>query len=105
MATMTDEINLTESISDVSPYKTCIILTLRSNAYSSHIWKEELPLELVYLDVLGPFRIRYNRARYIVTFLCDTTQLSKVYYIKSKGEVFDCFRHFKAQYKRPRRTI
>jgi hypothetical protein len=96
MATMTDEINLTESISDVSPCKTCTISTLQSNAHSSYIRKGELPLKLVYLDVLGPFRIGYNRARYIVTFLCDATQLFEVYYIKLKGEVFDCFRHFKA---------
>jgi hypothetical protein len=96
MATMTDEINLTKSIPDVFPCKTYTISTLRSNAYSSHIRKGELPLELVYSDVLGPFRIGYNRAWYIVTFLCDATQLSEVYYIKSKGEVFNCFRHFKA---------
>jgi transposase InsO family protein len=105
MTTITDKINLTESIPNVSPCKTCIISTLRSNAHSSHIRKGELSLKLVHSDVLGPFRIRYNRARYIVTFLYDATQLSKVYYIKSKGEVFDCFRHFKAQYKRPGRTI
>jgi hypothetical protein len=96
MATITDKIDLTELIPNVSPCKTCTILTLWSNAHSSHIRKEELPLELVYSDVLGPFRIGYNRARYIVTFLYDVTQLSEVYYIKLKGEVFDCFRHFKA---------
>jgi hypothetical protein len=55
MATITDEIDLIELIPDVSPCKTCIILTLRSNAHSSHIRKEELPLELVYSDVLGPY--------------------------------------------------
>jgi hypothetical protein len=73
MATITDEINLTESIPDVSSCKTCIILTLRLNAHSSHIRKEELSLKLVHSDVLGPFRTGYNRARYIVTFLCDAT--------------------------------
>jgi hypothetical protein len=96
MAIITDEIDLTESIPNVSPYKTCTISTLRSNAHSSHIRKGELPLKLVHSDVLGPFRTGYNRARYIVTFLYDATQLSEVYYIKSKEEVFDCFKHFKA---------
>jgi hypothetical protein len=96
MVTITDEINLTKSIPNVSLCKTCIISTLWSNVHSSYIWKEELPLKLVYSDVLGPFRIGYNRARYIVTFLCDATQLSEVYYIKSKGDIFNCFRHFKA---------
>jgi hypothetical protein len=73
MATITDEIDLIKSISNVSPYKTYIILTLWSNAYSSYIRKGELPLELVHSDILGPFRTGYNRARYIVTFLCDVT--------------------------------
>jgi hypothetical protein len=68
---MTDEIDLIKSIPDVSLCKTYIILTLQLNAYSSHIRKEELSLKLVYSNVLGPFRIRYNKARYIVTFLCD----------------------------------
>jgi hypothetical protein len=63
MATITDEIDLTKSIPDVSPCKTCTISTLRSNAHSSHIRKGELPLELVHSDVLGPFRIGYNGAR------------------------------------------
>jgi hypothetical protein len=96
MTTITNKIDLIKSISNVSPYKTCIISTLQSNTYSSHIQKGELPLKLVYLNVLGPFRTGHNKARYIVTFLYDITQLSEVYYIKSKEEVFDCFRHFKA---------
>lgn len=105
IAETTDDIDLTRSIPDITPCETCTISTLRSNSHSSHIRKGELPLELVHSDVLGPFNAGYNGARYIVTFLCDATQLSAVYCIKAKGEVFDCFKHFKAQYERPGRTI
>lgn len=46
-----------------------------------------------------------RRLPVFVTFLCDATQLSMTYCIKSKTEVFDCFRKFKQHYERPGRRI
>jgi hypothetical protein len=102
---MTDEVNLTEPIPEIVPCDTCAISTLRSRPHSSHIQPGESPLDLIHSDVLGPFKPGLDGSRFIVTFLCDATQLSAAYCIKSKGEVFDCFKHFKLQYERLDRKI
>jgi hypothetical protein len=43
----------------------------------------------------------YDGSRYLATFTCDFTKLTSVYLIKAKGEVADCFIHFKKHHKRP----
>jgi Integrase core domain len=59
-------------------------------------------LDLVYSDVVGPIPVKgYDGSRYLVTFTCDRSKLTKVYVIKTKGEVYDCFIHFKKHYERP----
>jgi hypothetical protein len=42
----------------------------------------------------------YNSSRYFITFIYDWSRLSKVYVIKSRGEIFDCLMYFKKHYKR-----
>jgi Reverse transcriptase (RNA-dependent DNA polymerase) len=59
-------------------------------------------LDLVYSDVVGPMPVKgYDGSRYLVTFTCDRSKLTKVYLIKTKGEVYDCFLHFKKHFERP----
>jgi hypothetical protein len=59
-------------------------------------------LDLVYSDVVGLILVKgYNSSRYLVTFMCDRSKLMKVYFIKTKGKVYDCFLYFKKHYKRP----
>ena len=43
----------------------------------------------------------YNGSWYILTFICDRSKLIKVYFIKTKEEVYNCFIYFKRHYKRP----
>jgi hypothetical protein len=43
----------------------------------------------------------YNSNWYLVTFTCDRLKLTKVYLIKTKGEVYDCFIHFKKHFEWP----
>ena len=105
MAEMTEEIDLTKLIPEIAPYETCGISILRSKPHNSHIWLGEAPMDFIHLDVLGPFKIELNGSWFIVIFLCDVTQLSVTYYIKSKADVFDCFRNFKQHYERPDRKI
>ena len=62
-------------------------------------------MDLIYSDVLGPFKTRLDGSRFLVIFLYDTTQLSVTYCIKSKADVFDCFRNFKQHYERLDRKI
>jgi hypothetical protein len=61
-------------------------------------------IELIYSDVVGPMPVKgYDGSRYLVTFSCDCSKMSRVYLIKSKGEVTDCFIHFKKHYEPPDR--
>src|SRR5271156_587856 len=102
---MTEEIDLTKLIPKIAPYKTYGISTLCSKPYNSHIRPGEAPMDLIHSDVLGLFKIGLDGSRFIVTFLCDATQLSVTYCIKSKAEVFECFRNFKQHYELPDRKI
>ena len=60
MAEMTEEINLIKLIPKITPYKIYGISTLRLKPYNSYIRPGEAPMDLIYLDVLGPFKIRLN---------------------------------------------
>ena len=59
-------------------------------------------MELIHSDVVGPIYVKgYEGSRYFVTFQCDKSKLAAVYVMKSKGEVTDCFIHFKKHFERP----
>jgi hypothetical protein len=105
LAEMSDEVNLTEPIPELNPCETCAISTLRANPHKSHTRPGEAPLDLIHSDILGPFQTGLDGSRFVVTFLCDATQLSATYCIKAKGDVFDCFKHFKLHHERPDRRI
>ena len=98
---MTEEIDLTKPIPKITPCKTYGISTLHLKPHNSHIRPGEAPINLIYLDVLGPFKIGLNGSQFIVTFLYNTTQLLITYCIKSKADIFNYFRNFKQHYKRP----
>ena len=55
LAEMSNEVNLTEPIPELTPYETCAISTLRLNPHKSHTQPGEAPLDFIHLDVLGPF--------------------------------------------------
>jgi len=54
-------------------------------------------LDLIHTDICGPFStVSYGGARYFLTFIDDMSRYSFVYTIKSKEEVFERFKEFKA---------
>jgi transposase InsO family protein len=58
-------------------------------------------LDVVHSDVCGPMRIKSaGGASYILTFLDDHSRKSDVYLLKSKTEVFDKFKVYKARVER-----
>ena len=57
---MTKEINLTKLIPKIAPYEIYRISTLCLKPYNSHIQLGEAPMDLIYLDILGPFKIGLN---------------------------------------------
>ena len=60
MAEMTEEIDLTKLIPEISLCMICGISILRSKPYNSHIRPGEAPIDLIYLNVLGLFKIGLN---------------------------------------------
>jgi hypothetical protein len=83
-------------------YKPCILLKGKQKPYDYPIKPGKHNLELIYSNILGPILVKgYNGSRYILTFICDRSKLIKVYFIKTKGEVYNYFIYFKRHYKRP----
>jgi hypothetical protein len=80
----------------------CILLKGKWKPYDYPIKPGKHNLKLVYLDIVGLILVKgYNSSRYLVTFTCDRSKLTKVYLIKTKGEVYNCFIYFKKHFKWP----
>lgn len=55
------------------------------------------PLYLVHSDICGPVNIPTQEGyRYFVTFIDDYTHMTVLYLMKTKDEMFECFKRFKA---------
>jgi hypothetical protein len=57
---MIKEIDLTKLIPKIAPYKIYRISTLHLKPYNSHIQPGEVFMDLIHLDILGPFKIGLN---------------------------------------------
>lgn len=54
-------------------------------------------LGLIYSDICGPMSTRtLSGAEYFVTFIYDHSKKTWIYFLKTKDEVFGCFKEFKA---------
>ena len=52
-------------------------------------------LEIIHSDVCGPMPVSSKSgSRYFVTFIDDFSRRARIYFIKTKNEVFSCFKHF-----------
>ena len=60
MAEIIEEINLTKLIPKIAPYKIYRISILCLKPYNGYIQPREALIDLIYLDILGPFKIRLN---------------------------------------------
>ena len=55
-------------------------------------------MELVHSDVCGPMSIAsYGGARYFVTFIDDYSRICRVYFMRTKDEVFSKFKEYEAE--------
>ena len=60
IAKIIEEIDLTKLIPKITPYEIYRISTLRLKPYNSYIRPGEAPIDLIYLDILGLFKIGLN---------------------------------------------
>ena len=60
-------------------------------------WRAKFSLELVHTNVCGPMNISsIGGNKYFLTFIDDFSRKTWIYLLKSKDEVFHCFKIFKA---------
>jgi hypothetical protein len=59
-------------------------------------WRELSLLELVHIDITGPFQNpSIDKSKYVVTFIDDFSRYTWVYFLKLKSKVFECLKDFK----------
>ena len=52
-------------------------------------------MEIIHTNVCGPFKTtEFNEEKYFISFIDDYSKIARIYCIKSKDEVFDCFVQF-----------
>jgi hypothetical protein len=55
---------------------------------------------IIHSDLAGPMRTEsYGKKKYMVTYICNQTDYSFVYFLRSKHEQFNKFKEFKSQYE------
>ena len=75
--------------------KICIENKMHNLPFENKRNKAKEILEIVHTDVCGPFKTTgFNAEKYFVSFIDDYSKIVRVYCIKSKDEVLDCFISF-----------
>jgi transposase InsO family protein len=65
------------------------------SSYTSSDNRSDVPLQTIHSDVWGPSGVvSLNGYRYFVTFIDCCTRTTWVYVLRSKNEVFECFKDF-----------
>jgi hypothetical protein len=55
---------------------------------------------IIHSDIAGPMKTEsIGKKRYMLTYLCNQTEYSFVYFLRSKNEQFEKFKEFKSQYE------
>ena len=81
---------------DLSMCRGCIQGKSHRTSFPSSDRRSTRRLELAHSDVAGPFSEKTPGGfRYFVTFIDDCTRLHEVYFMRSKDEVFQCFKEWK----------
>ena len=75
----------------------CVLAKYAKAAYSRSNNRAESVLGLIHLDICGPMSTRaLIGGEYFVTFIDDHSRKTQIYFLKTKDEVVDQFREFKA---------
>ncbi len=77
--------------------KHCLIGKMHKLPFAHSQFQSTQPLELVHCDVWGPAPVNScNGYRYYLLFVDDFSRFSWLFLLKSKSEVLNTFKHFKA---------
>lgn len=80
----------------------CVEAKQHRNSFKQHVEsRSNCKLQIIYSDVCGPMQCEsLGGNRYFVSFIDDYTRKTWIYLIKSKSEVIEVFRKFKAMVSR-----
>lgn len=71
---------------------TCIQNKMHNLPFKNNRHKARDILEIIHTDLNGPHRtVGYEGEKYFLTFVDDFSKIAKVYTIKSKDQVYECF--------------
>ena len=75
----------------------CALGKQHRNEFLVHQEKRQIGLlELIHTVLCGPMQTRsLGGASYFLTFIDDRSRYTWVYFIRRKGDVFECFKEFK----------
>ena len=75
----------------------CLSGKMNANPFPPSKTHSSKPLELIHTDLHGPFKTRtMSGYRYWITFIDDFTRFRAVMFLKTKDQVFDTFKRYKA---------
>ena len=76
-------------------YRVCIESKMHNLPFKNNLTKAREIMEIIHTVVCGPFKTTgFNEEKYFISFIDDYSKIARIYCIKSKGEVFDCFVQF-----------
>lgn len=76
-------------------FPTCVENKMTSLPFENNRRRADDILEIVHTDLFGSFKTAGLKGeKYFVTFIDNYSNIAKVYCIKSKDEVFNCFVSF-----------
>lgn len=82
-------------IGDVKPCEICLQAKQTRNPFTSKRQRAGRVLELIHSDVSGPiFPSTHDGKRFVVSMIDDFTHFTKVYLLKEKSEVEECFKNY-----------
>lgn len=80
---------------NIKPCEECLESKFDRAPFNDQIKREASPLERIYSDVCGPMEEdSFQGSKYFVSFIDGYSRYAKVFTIRSKSEVFDCFKDF-----------
>jgi len=93
--TMTGVPKLSTEHDDVS--RGCVLGKYAKATFPRSDSRSDAVLQLIHSDICNPMSTRSLRGyEYFVTFINDHSRKTWIYFLKTKGEVFNCFQEFKA---------
>ena len=73
----------------------CMESKMHNLPFKNNRTKPREIMKIIHTDVCGLFKTTgFNEEKYFISFIDDYSKIARIYCIKSKDEIFDCFVQF-----------